>query len=131
MISKKIVTIAKQHKDEMGRKLAQHDLYIGQDFYLFLLNTKGELSQKELMEQLEVEYSTISKMTNRLLNRGFIEKKTSQKDQRVSLITLTKKGKEVCFLLMDFWKEAELELCKKFTAEELKILSNLLDKAIK
>lgn len=39
----------------MSRKLAQHDLYFGQDFYLFLLNSNEELSQKERMEQHEVE----------------------------------------------------------------------------
>ncbi len=128
MISKKFFYFAWLHREQVAKKLAELNLFIGQDLFLMLLHECEELSQKEITEKLQVEYPTVTKMTSRLVQRGFVLKKSHTTDLRVSMVSLTDKGRAVCATLQAIWRESEQQLTHRLTPEEVKHLSELLNK---
>jgi len=130
MLSKLLVTIAKQHKDRMAEKLRELDLFVGQDIFLLTLAQHGELSQTELKKRLKVEYSTIHKIASRLEKKGFVVKSKDTSDQRVSLIRLSEKGESAAEKIMYYWDELETVFFEPLNDKEKKQLQDLMEKLI-
>jgi DNA-binding MarR family transcriptional regulator len=128
MLSKLLITIAKKHKDQMAAYLRTMNLYVGQDIFLLTLSRNGEMSQTELKEILNVEYSTIHKISRRLEKRGFVEKVTDPADKRVSLISLSTKGKEATRKIESYWYKLNMEFFEPLSDDEQVKLKELLKK---
>lgn len=128
MLSKQLITVAKNHKDRMAGYLRTVGLYVGQDLFLLTLAEKRELSQTELKDRLSVEYSTIHKITDRLQKGGFVTKIKASSDKRVSFIRLTRKGRDVVKKIDRYWNELEDEFFAPLSKEEKKQLNHLLQK---
>lgn len=128
MLSKLLITVAKKHKDRMAEYLRTMDLYVGQDIFLLTLSRNGEMSQTELKEKLNVEYSTIHKIAARLEKRGLVKKTTAIKDKRVSVIRLNSKGRKVTTKIDAYWEKLDNEFFDALTDEEQQQLRDLLEK---
>lgn len=59
---------------------------------LNMLKDAGELTQKELTENLGVEQSSTAQLVSRLERDGFIQRRKDPQDGRSSLVRLTAKG---------------------------------------
>ena len=66
--------------------------YKGQLRCLLFLAEAGEVSQKELAEQLSVRQSSASDILSKLEKKGLTRRIPSETDRRVSLISLTEQG---------------------------------------
>ncbi|SHH74224.1 DNA-binding transcriptional regulator, MarR family [Clostridium collagenovorans DSM 3089] len=106
--------------------LEKTGVYPGQPPLLYLLYKKNGRSQKELAEKMGVKPATIAVMIKRMEKNELLERKQDEKDQRVSRIFITDKGKEVCKNLIVIHKEIEEECFRNFTEEEKIILRRLL-----
>lgn len=62
---------------------------------LHLLSVKGELSIKQISEYLKVTHPAIVQVVNKLINKKFAVSFDFPSDKRVTIVKLTKKGKEV------------------------------------
>lgn len=69
-------------------------IYPGQIPVLGLVAKKDGLSQRELAKILNIKPPTVNVSVQRLEKAGFLYKKPDEKDQRVTRIYLTEKGKE-------------------------------------
>ncbi|KAF6586901.1 MULTISPECIES: MarR family winged helix-turn-helix transcriptional regulator [Paenibacillus] len=67
----------------------------GQGKILSILHQTPSISQKELVNQLDMRPQSASEMIKKLEKKGFIERYKSEEDQRAMMITLTKAGKVV------------------------------------
>ncbi|MEX2597027.1 MAG: MarR family transcriptional regulator [Salibacteraceae bacterium] len=123
-----MITIAKKHKDRMASYLRAMDLYVGQDIFLLTLARNGEMSQTELKERLNVEYPTIHKIAARLEKRGLVEKTSDLTDNRVSVIRLNTKGKEVTQKIEFYWERLDKEFFDPLSDDEQLQLQELLKK---
>ncbi|QSF42849.1 MarR family transcriptional regulator [Paenibacillus tianjinensis] len=74
----------------------------GQGKILSILQQTPSISQKELVNQLDMRPQSASEMIKKLEKKGFIERYKSEEDQRVMMITLTKAGKVVLNQTGDF-----------------------------
>ncbi|MGB9023183.1 MAG: hypothetical protein WCC94_07090 [Candidatus Bathyarchaeia archaeon] len=66
----------------------------------------------ELVSQTRLPYATYSKLTNFLIDKGFIEKNTATiKNRKTILVRLTERGKELLkmYLTLQGWKLEDLE----------------------
>ncbi|MUT67433.1 MarR family transcriptional regulator [Paenibacillus sp. NEAU-GSW1] len=59
---------------------------------LIVLSFRGEMAMSALASELGAPLSTITSLAKRLVRKGLIERKQSNDDQRVILVTLTDKG---------------------------------------
>lgn len=101
-------------------------IYPGQPPLLFALFNKDGKSQKELADTLKVKPATINVTIKRLEKTGFILRRIDEKDQRVTRIFLTEKGKNICNELLKINKQIEEECFYSFTVEEKVLLRRLL-----
>jgi DNA-binding MarR family transcriptional regulator len=58
----------------------------------FLLCRKEGMKQKEIADEIRVSPSTLSEMINRLVEDGYVERRTGAGDRRVKMLFLTEKG---------------------------------------
>jgi DNA-binding MarR family transcriptional regulator len=62
---------------------------------LLILHFRNEMTMSNLSTDLGAPLSTITSLTKRLVRKGLIERNQSTKDQRIILIRLTAKGKQL------------------------------------
>lgn len=68
----------------------EYDLATSYVELLLILNTKSELSQNDLADEMKLAPSTITRFVNKLVKKGLVEKR---KVGRTAVISLSKKGK--------------------------------------
>ena len=78
----------------MKRNANKQNISHGQGKVLLILNKKDGLSTKELSQILDIKIASLNETLNKLIKKGYIEKKASSNDKRVLLIYLTSKGRE-------------------------------------
>ena len=105
--------------------LEEIGVYPGQPPMLFILNQEDGQSQKELANKLKIKPSTITVMLKRMEKANLIVRKKDDKDQRISRVYLTEKGKKVCEDTIEVVKQIERECFKDFTEEEKETLKSL------
>ena len=69
-------------------------IYPGQIPVLGLLAHKDGLSQREIAEKLHIKPPTVNVTVQRLEKAGFLYREADEKDQRISRIYMTEKGKQ-------------------------------------
>lgn len=102
------------------------EVHPGQMPLIFLLGKEQELSQREITEKLHIKASTVNVSLKRLEQVGIVERKTDEKDKRITRIRLTPQGKEICRI--GHQKKAELEeaYTKGFSESEICLLKRFL-----
>ncbi|WP_417192304.1 MarR family winged helix-turn-helix transcriptional regulator [Blautia sp.] len=102
-------------------------IYPGQIPVLGLLAYKDGLSQREIAEHLRIKPPTVNVTVQRLEKAGFLFRKADEKDQRVSRIYLTEKGKQAKERGMKRVEENEKILFDGFSDAELCLLRRFLE----
>lgn len=102
-------------------------IYPGQIPVLGLLAYKDGLSQREIAEHLRIKPPTVNVTVQRLEKAGFLFRKADEKDQRVSRIYLTEKGKQAKERGMKRVEENEKILLDGFSDAELCLLRRFLE----
>lgn len=98
----------------------------GQGKILSILQQTPNISQKELVSQLDMRPQSASEMIKKLEKKGFIERYKSEEDQRVMMITLTKAGKVVLNQTGDF----QPVFLNVLTKEEKQQFNRILEKLV-
>lgn len=65
-----------------------------QCFILVEIGRKPEISVKELAKILHIDKSSVSRSVEELVQKGFVERRSSKEDRRYVILTLLPKGKE-------------------------------------
>ena len=72
---------------------------VAEAYTLAELAKENQLSQHDLVQRLNLAKSTVSRMVNKLVKRGWINQDRSQEDGRMWLLSLTEKGQETAVVL--------------------------------
>jgi len=92
---------------------------------LLLIEHHGALRAADLVRLTSTDRSTMSRHVARLVDEGFLIRKSGQSDGRVSLLELTRSGKQMCNRLrrqrrdlflrtLGDWSQQDIELFVKF-----------------
>lgn len=76
-------------------RLAAHEVSVPQWVVLRVLFDHEALSLKEIVERVEVDQGSLSRMVDRLLVRGWVQRKTDRGDRRAVAISLTPEGRRL------------------------------------
>ncbi len=112
-------------------KLTKLGLHPGQVPMLRLLSKKGNLSQREIAEALHVKPPSVAVSIKRMESAGLLERKPDVKDQRITRISLSPKGKETADAIYQLFLENADELFQGFTESEQHLLRRFLLQIIK
>lgn len=72
---------------------------VAEAYTLTELAKENQLSQFDLVQRLNLAKSTVSRMVDKLVKRGWIKRERSQDDGRVWLLSLTEEGRETAVTL--------------------------------
>ena len=88
-------------RDLMEATLRPYDLGSTQWYVLWVLVNHGPRMQRDFLDLLQVEKSTLSEIVSALLRKGLIEQKPASNDQRQRLLTITEVGQRLWQTLPD------------------------------
>ncbi|MCO6404068.1 MarR family transcriptional regulator [Aurantimonas endophytica] len=106
----KLLSIARSIRAMMGLKLAELGLHAGQDELLLALVPEGTVSVSRLADTLVVRPSTVSKMLDRLVTAGLVERAEDPRDGRRTVVRMTSSGVEMQGRIREVWQGLENEL---------------------
>lgn len=108
--------------------LSRYDLTMPQFNILRILRGAGDVLSVNTVKERMIEKSpNTTRLMDKLIEKGFMERVRCEKDRRVVYVNITPKGLELLQTLdLDF--EESLLFSSNLTDEESEILSNLLDK---
>lgn len=98
----------------------------GQAGILFILNCEGELSQRSLADKMGIRPPSMTVALRKLEERGYISKEQDAKDQRITRIRLSEKGKECIGALEKIMSDMEGILYQGITPEEMMLFRRLI-----
>ncbi|MCC8123693.1 MAG: MarR family transcriptional regulator [Oscillospiraceae bacterium] len=110
-----------EHKNNLG-------FYMGQYRCLFLLAQADAVSQKELAETMGIRPASLSELLHKLEEKGFARRTTSDKDRRVTLISLTEAGMEEVRRCRARQREVHRDMFSVLSDEEKEQLYHILHK---
>ena len=116
----------KAHRGAAVKLLTELGLYAGQETILGRLWQQDGLTQTELTGQLCVQAATVTKMLNRMVKAGLVERRGDPDDQRVSRVYLTERGRDLQQPVQDVWRQLDETAFASMTPEERMLFRRLL-----
>lgn len=104
------------------------DINHAQGKILFVISRYKELSINDLCKELSLSKSTLTSMLDRLEDKGYILKRSSEKDKRITLISNTKKADESIDIFNDVITKMNAKFYDGFEEEDIKRFENYLEK---
>src|SRR3954466_13211287 len=89
------LTGAERRLRARDQKCGPGELTQGQIRALFTIDTKGEATAGELAKAAELSPASVSSMLDNLERDGIVERRRSDSDRRVVVVTLTAAGQEL------------------------------------
>ena len=102
----------------------------GQPGVLKALLKKTEITQKELAQMCHVDQTTLSRNLDKLVQAGYVERKTDAECRRCFLISLTKTGRTKAEEVRLVFQELEKRLTNGFSKEEQEMLYSYLERML-
>ena len=95
------------------------------------IGTEGNKTMGEIANNLRITVGTLTTAINRLIKKGYVERKRIEEDRRVVLVNLTESGKKVFDAHNIFHKEMIDEILENVQGDDLKVLTNALSEVSK
>lgn len=105
-------------------------IYPGQIPVLGLVSGRDGLSQREIAKILHIKPPTVNVSIQRLEKAGFLYKKPDEKDQRVTRIYMTEKGKEIKAKALERIHKNEAVMMEGFSEAEQCLLRRFLEQIL-
>ncbi|NDW05816.1 MarR family transcriptional regulator [Jiella sp. 40Bstr34] len=123
------MSIAKSTRAFLTILLAEIDLHPGQDQLLDRLEAENPVNVSTLAELLAVRPSTVSKMLDRLIERGLVSRSANARDARRTMVHLTPAGLEAQRQVREIWLKLEADLTTALTPDDIAKLDDSLYRA--
>lgn len=130
-IEKAIINLITSYKNLISKKMRPLGLYPGQDMILLELLKQDGISQNKLVVELRVDHSTIAKSINRMVKSDLVKTVKSTKDKRVTLVSLTTKGRKMAQQVEAIWLESEQNATSGLSSEEQQLFIELINQITK
>ncbi len=121
--------IARKTTVALNEKMKAFNLSYAQFRVINCIAKRGDLSQKNILEDIVVKASTLSGLLDLLEEKGFVEKKVAAYDGRIRLVGLTKLGHDVWEktykIVMSFEEETTKHIPKERKEELLNYLKEM------
>ena len=88
------------------------------------------MTMKEISTVILKHKSTVTALTKKLVQEGYIEQNGHPKDKRIQVITLSQKGKELKSLINSIEQKLLLHLHQQLSKQEQNLLINNLSKLL-
>lgn len=125
-----LLSVAKLTRAHVDIALRVADLRPGQDEVIRALKIDAAMTNSEVADRLRIRSSTVSKMTDKLVAKGLVERTPLESDHRMIALSLTPAGAETQALVREIWCGVEENLFGELSTsetEEIRAGLQLLD----
>lgn len=84
---------------QVWTKIFEKHLPGSQSYLIFMLERKGPTRMSELADALHLTAGAVTIASDKLIERGYVERKRDEQDRRVVYLVLTEKGQETMEML--------------------------------
>lgn len=116
------------HRRIMESSLEKVGVFQGQHRILMELSENEYHSQKEIAAAMKVSTATIAIALKKLEKNGYINKITDEDDNRLNIIVITEKGRNVVEMSRQLFDDIDSTMFAGFSNEEKKNFINMLDR---
>jgi len=127
-VSAAVMRLAHEQRAAAATRLATLGLFPGQELVLAQLWSSDGRSQKELVDSLRLDHSTIAKSVQRLERAGLVDRARSAADGRIVLVTLTAAGRAIEQPVREIWSDLEARWADRLSGAELAQFTALSNK---
>lgn len=120
----------KQITDVFGRRLEKKGVTRIQWIALYYLGKSGTLNQNELAGYMDIKDSTVARLVDRMERDELVSRKKNEKDRRVTILSLTQKGKAMREELLPEGQIFSDEVMVGISDEELENFNNVMYKML-
>jgi DNA-binding MarR family transcriptional regulator len=118
--------LSRKNRAMVGEALRPLGLFPGQELLLLQLNDGECRSQADLVDTLGLDPSTVTKMLQRLERTGVVERRHSEDDRRVVLVSLTETGCAAREAVEEVWQALEDSTVRTLSERQRRQLLDLL-----
>ncbi|MEK0313536.1 MarR family winged helix-turn-helix transcriptional regulator [Cohnella sp. 56] len=118
--------VVKLHRRETDKLIQPAGVYPGQPPVLFRLADEDGLRQRDLAERVGLAPATLTVMLSRMEKSGLVERRPDERDQRVSRVYLTGKGREALTAVREAIRVVEERALDGFLPEERLLMRRML-----
>lgn len=94
-------------EDRLRELLKPLGLHAGQARFIHALGRVDQATQHQLCSEFNVTPASMSQMTKRLINNGYIQSQSDPKDRRSSILSLTDKGRQLRNEIISVWWDVD------------------------
>lgn len=128
IILKRLGRLIDQRIDQM---LKEHSIARSQYRVLYYVNLFKEPAQKDLVDIMEIQASTLTSIIDVLAQKGWLLRIKDNSDKRLNRVRLSKEGQKQFEQIPEPSKKLQKEILKVLSKEQARELGILLTKVIK
>jgi len=121
-----LTRICKLSRDRSRVLMAEIGIHCGQGIALRQLWRTDGLTQSELAHRLHVAPATVTIALQRMERIGLIKRRSDQRDQRVSHVFLTDRGRSLRANVEENWDRLEEQMLAGFSSTEREVMREYL-----
>ena len=121
-----IIELIKKYQFRDRNEITSFGISVSQCYVLETLHFQGELTMKNLAEQMHLTISTITRIVDQLEGKKFVRRKQHSEDSRVRMIKLTPRGEKVFLKSWANVFDSEKKIFENIKPEHRKVLLSLL-----
>lgn len=123
-----LVKVVNKFRCQVGRQLKHLDMTSEQWVVLARLWEEDGLNQKELAEKTLKDQANTTRILDKVVKKGWVQRLDAIDDRRAYVIYLTDEGKHVVQTTYPLVAKVKEKLAKGLSSEEINMLIALLDK---
>ncbi len=89
-----VYVMQKRMRRQMSMALDRYDVTLEQFVVLYNLIDQDGINQKTLSKRVDKDQATLARILDILENRGYVERRTTERDRRAFLVYITDAGKQ-------------------------------------
>lgn len=114
----------------MNRAFEEGGFEVSREQYelLQVLWREDHVNQQTISKRLEKDKFNVTKLLNTLTKRGYVQRKSCEKDKRVNFVVLTEKGKKAHHAMSDIEEQLHANLALTISPQEIRSCEWVLNK---
>ena len=120
--------IVNRNRNNITNDLKHESLTHAEARIILILSHQGCLTQDELAQIMYIDKSAVTRMLQKMMDKGFVSKRQEKKDKRYQYIELTEKGTRMKESVMHVFEEHNSQMMQGISEEEEQKLRIILEK---
>ncbi|MEI3326621.1 MAG: MarR family transcriptional regulator [Thomasclavelia sp.] len=126
-IGKVIHQLAILNRNDSNQRLKQYNLTGSEGAVLLMFNEKPELYQEDIIKELEIDKSAVTRLLKRMESKNLIKRIQAPNDKRYCLIGITESGLEKQKLVDRVFNKKDHDIVAGLSKEEQTELRRMLE----